>query len=79
MLWKSSKKSEQNNQNQTSSVQQQQQDGCGWYAIAFATTLLYGKGHRKFCYEPRKFFFLFQAVCCLSQDIPLKLRSLFLS
>ncbi len=40
---------------QTSSVQQQQRDDCGWYAIAFATALLYGKDPRKFCYEPRKF------------------------
>lgn len=37
------------------SVQQQTRDDCGWYAIAFATTLLHGHDPRKFCYEPKKF------------------------
>ena len=39
----------------TTSVQQQSRDDCGWYAIAFATTLLHGHDPRKFCYEPKKF------------------------
>jgi hypothetical protein len=40
----------------TTSVQQQSRDDCGWYAIAFATTLLHGHDPRKFCYEPKNLF-----------------------
>ncbi len=54
---------------QTSFVQQQQRDGCGWYAIAFETTLLYGKDPRKFFYEPRKFISYFKQ-CLTDKTFP---------